>query len=430
MKGRGPSSPAPRDPAAPIHPDAALRIVEGLVCRLGSERVSLAEALGRFPAEEPVAVLEQPPFDKATMDGYAYASSDGGMAEAGAEFELVGSLAAGDPPPPPLVAGSCVRIMTGAPVPEGAVAVHRFERSRLEGHRLILERREDDLNIVRRGANRRAGDVLFPRRRLRPQDLALLASDGLGTIEVVRRPRVVVLSTGNELRAPGSVAAADLSAGAIYDSNGSLLAAQAESAGCEVSFAGIVRDEEAALREAVVAASRQADLLIVSGGVSAGSFDYVPSVLEAAGYVFLFRKIAVRPGMPAILGRLEPGATRGGEGGAGTSRIAAGFVYGMPGNPVSAFVNFELFVKPLIWRFAGLSYEPPVARAVLASAVRRDVAERVEFLPVEFDGTKAFPLRYTGSTMLDALSKADALVRLEIGQREIPEGAEVLARLI
>ena len=392
-----------------IHPDEAVRLIDRLDCRLGAERLPLASALGRVPSEGIHAFLDQPPFDKATMDGFAYATADGAAAGPGASFAIVDAIAAGSPPPPPLAAGECVRIMTGAPVPAGACAVHRLERSEVAGARFSIAAREDDLNIVRRGANRRAGDSLFPRRRLRPQDIALLASDGAAEVGVVSRPRVAVLSTGCELRSPGEV----LSPGSIYDSNGPLFVAQAETAGCEASFEGIVPDDEGALRAAIGAASEGADLLIISGGVSAGDFDFVPEALERSGFSVLFRKIAMRPGMPALLCR------RGGK-----------FAYGMPGNPVSAFVNFEVIVKPLLSRFAGLVYEPDLARVRTGAAILREVAERVEFLPVELRDGIASPLRYTGATMLDALSRADALVRLEIGQREIPEGAETLARLL
>jgi molybdopterin molybdotransferase len=299
--------------------------------------------------------------------------------------------------------------MTGAPVPEGASAVHRLERSEASGGRVLLSAAEDAVNIIRRGANGRSGEELLPRRPLSPQDIGLLAAGGIAEIEAVRRPRVRVLSSGDELRAAGRA----LGPGLIYDSNGPLLVAQAALAGCLASFEGIVPDDETALRDAIGAASRDADLIIVSGGVSAGDFDFVPKALERAGFSVLFRGLAMRPGMPALLGRR-----------AGT------FAYGMPGNPVSAFVNFEMMVKPLLWRLAGIVYEPRTARVRMAEAVSRVDAERVEFLPVEIRGGLVFPLRYTGSTMLEAIVRASALVRLEIGQSGITEGSETDARLL
>jgi molybdopterin molybdotransferase len=392
-----------------IHPDDALRLIESIECRLGSETVALASALGRIPAEELRARVDQPPFDKATMDGFAYAGAEGSMAESGASFEVVDAVAAGAPPPSPLSAGECVRIMTGAPVPVGACAVHRLERAEFAGSRMVVASREDEINIIRRGANRRAGDPLISRRPLKPQDLALLASDGIAEIRVVARPRVAVLSTGCELRSPGE----ELAPGAIYDSNGRLLVALAEASGCSAVFSGVVPDDEGALREAVRAASAGADLLLVSGGVSAGDFDFVPSALESSGFDLLFHGVAVRPGKPVLLAR------RGGL-----------FVFGLPGNPVSAFVDFELFAKCLIRRFAGLIHEPKLVRVRLGAPVSREVADRVEFRPLELRGGLAHPLRYTGSTMLDVLPRTDALARLEIGQREMPKGAEILARFL
>jgi len=394
-----------------IHPDEALRLIGSLECRLGAEKVAIASALGRVPVSAPVSLLDQPPFDKSTMDGFAYAraGADGALADIGESFALVGSIAAGAAPGRPLAPGDCVRIMTGAPVPEGTRAVHRLERSEESGGLVVIAAREDAANIVRRGVNRRAGEELFPRRPLRPQDIGILASNGLAEIEVVRRPRVRVLSTGNELRAAGEA----LGPALIYDANGPLLVAQAAAAGCRASFSGIVPDDENALCDAISAASADADLVIVSGGASAGDFDFVPRALERLGFETLFRGISMRPGMPALLGR------RGGC-----------FAYGMPGNPVSAFVNFELMLKPLLAGFAGLAFDPPSMRVRMAKPVSRAPAERVEFLPVEIGEGYAYPLRYTGSAMLDALACADALVRLEIGVSEIPQGAETLARLI
>jgi molybdopterin molybdotransferase len=294
--------------------------------------------------------------------------------------------------------------------------VHRLERSEVSGSRLRIASREDEINIVRRGANRLAGEELFPRRPLKAQDIGLLAANGVAELEAIRRPRVRVLSTGDELAAAGEELAAageELGPGRIYDSNGPLLVAQASAAGCDASFDGIVRDEEDALRDAIMLISGDADLVLISGGVSAGDYDFVPKALQRAGFSILFRGLALRPGMPALLGR------RGEV-----------FAYGMPGNPVSAFVNFEAIVKPLLWRLAGLAYKPPTARVRMAKAAYGHAADRVEFLPVEILGGLAFPLRYTGSTMLDALARADAFVRIEIGEREIPEGTETDARLV
>jgi molybdopterin molybdotransferase len=392
-----------------MHPDDAIRLIESLDVRLPSETVSLADALGRVPVLTPVTLLDQPPFDKSTMDGFAYASAEENLADTGDSFILAGTAAAGSPPRPPLAAGECLRIMTGAPLPKGTFAVHRLERSEVSDGRVRILAREDEVNIARRGANSREGEELFPLRPLRPQDIALLAANGIANIEVIRRPRVRVLSTGNELRAAGQ----SLCPGLIYDSNGPQLVAQAAAFGCDAIFGGIVSDDEDALRDAIVQAAEHADLVIASGGVSAGDLDFVPMAMERAGFSALFRALAMRPGMPALL-----------------CRRGAVFAYGMPGNPVSSFVNFELVVKPLLMRFSGLRYEPRLETARMGKAVSRRDAGKIEFLPVRLEGGIAYPLRYTGSTMLDVLARADALIRLEAGQCEAAEGTEVHARRI
>jgi molybdopterin molybdotransferase len=398
-----------------IRLEEALSIIESIEVRLPAETLALDRALGRIPARDPVSRIDQPPFDKSTMDGFAYASTSGAFAEPGEAFRLVGAVAAGEIPGRRLASGECVRIMTGAPVPEGATAVHRLERASQSEGRVVIEAREGESNIVRRAANRPAGETIFPRRALRPQDIGMLAANGMAEIEAIRRPRLRVLSTGDELvAAGGEPSLGDVPGpGRIFDSNGPQLLAQARAAGCEAFFGGIVRDDELTLRAAIEEAAETADIVIVSGGVSAGDFDYVPSSAEKAGFRALFHGIAMKPGKPAFLGR------RG-----------ECFLYGMPGNPLSAFVNFEVLIRPMLARLCGIRDEPATSRVRLGASASRRELDRVEFLPVDIRGGLAFPVRYTGSTMLDALAAARGLIRLEIGQAAIEAGAETDARLI
>jgi molybdopterin molybdotransferase len=393
-----------------IHPDEALTIIDAIETRLPTEIVALDRALGRVPAADPVSRVDQPPFDKSTMDGFAYASADGELARAGDEFRIVRSIAAGGAPGARLGLGECARIMTGAPIPQGAAAVHRLELARAVGDRASIAAPEAEPNIARAASNRPAGEAIFQRRELRPQDIGILAANGIAEIEVVRRPVVRVLSTGDELAAADGAA---LGEWRIYDSNGPQLVAQAAAAGCEASFGGIVPDDEAALRAAIDEASRTADLIIVSGGVSAGDFDYVPAAARLAGFDLLFHGIAMKPGKPAFLAR------RGDR-----------FLYGAPGNPLAAFVGFEVMIRPLLARLAGLLFRPAAARVRLGGAISGRDAERVEFLPVKLRDGLAFPLRCSNSTMLDALAEADALVRLEIGRARAEIGEELDARLV
>jgi len=394
-----------------IHPDEALAMIEAIEVRLPGETIRVEEALGRVPLADPVSRVDQPPFDKATMDGFAYASADGALAAVGEAFRVVGSVAAGEAPAASLGLGECVRIMTGAPLPEGAAAVHRLERVSESAGAIVVAQAEEEPNIVRRAANRPAGERLFRSRPLKAQDIGILAANGIARIEVARKPVVRVISTGDELVAASSGQA--LGPGRIYDSNGPQLVAQAREAGCEAAFMGIAGDDEDAIAQAIGRAAREADLVLVSGGVSAGDYDYVPGAAGRAGFKAIFQRIAMKPGKHAYLGR------RGDA-----------FLYGFPGNPMAAFVNFEILIRPLLLRLCGAERETRMIRARMGEAASRRETDRVEYLPALLRGALAYPLRYTGSTMLDVLAEADALIRLEIGVPRAEAGEEIDARLV
>ena len=268
--------------------------------------------------------------------------------------------------------------------------------------------------MIRRGENQRKGDLLLSRRVLRPQDLGILASSGYASVPVVKPPVVGVLATGNEIVPAGG----DLMSASVYDSNGPQLLAQAAAMGGRPVSFGIVRDEEKEVRAALEKALGASDILLVSGAVSVGDFDFVPEVLVSLGVERVFHTLKMKPGKPLFFGRLQGKA-----------------VFGLPGNPVSSFVGFEIFVRPYLEARLGLPRKRNELTARLASAVKRGESGRVEFLPAKLDagaaaGPRVRPLPYRGSSMLAALAEADCLLRLEIGENEVAEGRWVRVRLL
>ncbi|MBL8966645.1 MAG: molybdopterin molybdotransferase MoeA [Spirochaetaceae bacterium] len=405
-------------PTEALHPDEALRLVLHAAPPPVLELVPLGEAQGRALSKALPALVDQPPFDKSAMDGFAH-----DPASPAELYRVVSAVAAGASSSRVLGPGECSRIMTGAPIPPGASAVQRVEWTEEAGKAAdcaVLVRflkPEGVSNVIRRGENLRAGEPLLSPRLLEPQDIGILAASGYGEVEVARRPLVGVVSTGDELCTPGT----PLGPASIYDSNGPQLAAQARAAGCGARFYGAVRDEPGALEALLERALEECDVVLVSGGVSMGDFDYVPRALEALGVERVFHNLAMRPGKPTWFGRR--GATA---------------AFGLPGNPVSTFVNFEVLVRPHLAARMGLAHEPRVVRARLAAPLVRRGSDRVEFLPARLERAgagegaeqAARPLGYHGSSMLNVLAEADCLLRMELGRERIEEGSIVDARLL
>jgi molybdopterin molybdotransferase len=388
-----------------LHPDKALALIEAIDAEVRVEEIELGQALGRALAEVVLAPEDSPPFPKAAMDGFAVSSADPGPA-----WRLAATLAAGDGPAEPLGRGECAKIMTGAMLPPGADKVLRVEYTREQDGVVTLLTPEPYGNVIGRGENLRKGERVLGPRMLAPQDVGVLASLGRARVRVAARPEVGILATGSELRNPGE----PLGPGQIYNSNGLQACAQVTAAGGRPRYYGIVRDEPAALREAVNRALEECDLLLLSGGVSMGELDFVPGVLRDCGAEILFHKTAIKPGKPTLFARWQRRA----------------YAIGLPGNPVSAFVIFEVFVRPLLARLLGLRYEPRTVRARLAEPVKRRDTERVEYRPMRLEAGEVRALPYHGSAHLNALSGADALLRLEIGVNRIAEGTWTDVRLL
>ncbi|MFN0084381.1 MAG: gephyrin-like molybdotransferase Glp [Blastocatellia bacterium] len=391
----------------------ALEVILGRTPLLPSEEVALAEAEGRVMREDAVSDLDLPPFDRARMDGYAVRSAD--AAAVPARLREVGAAAAGGSYAGVLGAGEAVRIMTGAPVPAGADAVQKIEVIReLGGGWIEIEEAvAPGQFITPRGVEARAGEVMVRAGdRVTPAVAAVLASFGAARARVSRRPRVAVISTGSELvevhETPGPAQ--------IRNSNTYSLAGYARAAGAEVTGAGIVRDDFDATREAIGAALAEADLVMLSGGVSMGDYDLVKPALEALGAEILVEKVAMHPGKPTVF-----------------ARVGEKVVFGLPGNPVSVAVSFHLFARPALLKMQGAAeIHLPRMRAFVARAVKGAPPRRSHQparLVIRDGRVEAEPLKWSGSSDLVAFMRADALIVVPEDRQALNEGelAEVIS---
>ena len=370
--------------------------LDSISYRLPIEEVPIDRACGRIMPGLALSRIASPPFDKAAMDGYAVRAAD-----RRSRYHVVATISAGDHPTGSLQDGECAAIMTGAMLPLGADKVIRREYTRREGDEVEITEPEPLENVIKAGENCRAGDPVLGPRVLRPQDIGVLASVGIAELEVARRSHAGIISTGSELRAPGD----ELGPGQIYNSNGYQITAQLQSYGCTTTNHGIVADDPERLAEVVEIALRESDLVILSGGVSMGDFDFVPGVLSRCGVEIGFHRIAFKPGKPTLFGR---------KGDA--------FVFGLAGNPVSTFVLCEVLVRRLLLHISGVSGEPPAVRATLSEEVYRKSSDRLEFLPAVIENGMVRPLSYQGSAHINALSEANCLFALDAGVERLSKG--------
>jgi molybdopterin molybdotransferase len=385
--------------------EEALAIVVASARYLGDEPAPLHAAAGRMLAVDILADADQPPFDKSAMDGFACRRAD-----LPGPWVVVETIAAGAVAREPVGPGRCARIMTGAPVPRGADCVVKFEDAEIlaDGTVRCLNA-TTAANICRQGEDVRRGDLLLARgTRIAAPHVAVLAGAGYAEVTVACRPRVAIIATGDELVAvdahPGT--------GQIRDSNGPQLAAQTVAAGGVPTILPTVCDDAAALRKALAAALADHDVVVLSGGVSTGDFDLVPQAMRDCGLEIHFDSIAMKPGRPTTY----------------ASRDAA-WCFGLPGNPVSTFVQFEVLVRPLLSCLMGGDPSPRTFLAPLAEGVVRRASSRQSWLPVSLtaDG-EVRPLVYHGSAHIHAICHADGFIVLPVGTTYLEKGALVHVR--
>jgi molybdopterin molybdotransferase len=388
-----------------ISVEAAEKILGEFPVALTIESVPLLAAQNRILAQDIFSPFAIPEFDKSAMDGYAYISNDPSPF-----YKISETIAAGTPPRLTVTPGHCAKIMTGAMLPQGADRVVKRECTNEENGLMNIVAEDKNRNIRYKGEDLQAGQLVLAKgTRLQAAQIALLAQLGLAEVPTARPIRVGIITTGSELVEPGS----PLGPGQIYNSNYYSLAAQVNACGATSMTMGRIADDLETTTTLITSCLSRCDLLIISGGVSAGDFDFVPAAMKKAGVTMHFEKIAVQPGMPTVFG------SKG-------SKI----VFGLPGNPVSTFVIFEVFIKPLIMRLMGHDFQPLLLPATLKNDYHRSRAGRSVFLPLSVQNGQATIIAYHGSAHLHALNQANALLYIPAEKLSIPAGSTVDVRFI
>jgi len=380
----------------------AIQIVIEQTPVLATELVSIQDSLHRVLAQDVIADTDLPPFNRSQMDGYAVRSEE--TKSAPVRLRIVGESAAGKGWHHEMHEGQAVRIMTGAPVPMGADAVQQVELTHeLKDNTVVevLESVDEGRSIVNRGSEVTKGEtVLLAGSILNPAMLAVLASFGCAEVEVRRRPVMAVIATGSELVTVDQVPGQDQ----IRDSNNYSIGAYAARAGAIVERLPLIGDNTASLKRAIEKASKKCDMIVISGGVSMGVYDFTKTALQELGAELFFERLALRPGKPTVFGRLPNGT----------------LVFGLPGNPVSVSVTFNLFARTSLLAMQGAT-EPSLKSetGVLAKSVKGNI-DRESYLPSQLttndDGQLVvFPLKWGGSSDFVAFAAATALLNIPAG---------------
>jgi molybdopterin molybdotransferase len=371
-----------------------------------AERIGLLDSAGRILSEDVFSDINMPPFNRSAVDGFACRRADIGLV-----LDVIETIRAGQSPVKAVGPGQCTRIMTGSPVPEGAdcvLMVEETEESQDDKIRFVGQQTKTNISCFAEDV--REGDrVLEAGTLIRPQHIAIMSAVGHVSPLVATRPTVAIIATGDEIVEP------QLKPGLsqIRNSNGYQLVEQVRKAGAVPQYMGIAADNEQDTLDIIVAALSENDIVLLTGGISMGTYDFVPSVMENAGVSILFRKIALQPGKPTIFGIKED------------KRI-----FGLPGNPVSSFTIFEILVKPLLWKMMGLKEPYRTLRLPIGTDYERRRNDRMQWLPVRILDGKIFPLEYHGSAHIFSLASADALAAIPLGITKLSAGDLIDARPI
>lgn len=376
--------------------EKAYEIVMNSSFPTGTEKISYTASLNRILAADIISDVDMPPFNKATVDGFACKRTD-----LGKELEIIETVQAGKSPEKIPGILQCARIMTGAPVPSGSDCIFMVEDSEIlpSGKvRFTGSYRKDNISL--KGEDVKKGDIVLESgKKIQPQDIAVMATVGSTEVDVFCKPLIGVISSGDELVEPEELPGDSQ----IRNSNACQLIAQVERSGASGKYYGIARDDEEDTLRIVSRAIKECEIVIITGGVSAGDFDFVPSVLEEAGVKILFTRIAVQPGKPTTFGVHKKA-----------------LVFGLPGNPVSSFIQFEMLVRPLICRMMGHNWQPVIFQLPMKESFTRLSAERMAWLPVKITD-KGFVslIEFHGSAHISSLPEADGVISVPVNIKTI-----------
>jgi molybdopterin molybdotransferase len=386
--------------------EEALKIVSANTVLCGVEKVDILQSTGRVLREDIFSDMNMPPFNRSAVDGFACRKED-----LEKELIVIETIRAGQAPTLPIASGQCTRIMTGSPVPEGADCVIMVEETvEIVDNRIRFTGKTTKTNISRFAEDVREGDlVLSSGTIIRPQHIAILAAVGCVIPKVTVQPRVAVIATGDEIVEPHIKPGISQ----IRNSNGYQLVEQVRKAGAIPEYMGIAADNEKDTLSKILDALSRNDVIILTGGISMGTYDFVPAVMEKAGIDILFRTLMLQPGRPTIFGLK------------GDKRI-----FGLPGNPVSSFTIFEILAKPMLWKMMGVKEYVSSLKMPIGTDYQRKRSDRMQWLPVQIRDGKVFPVEYHGSAHIFALAQADALAAIPLGITQLSVGELIDVRQI
>ena len=390
--------------------DEAQEIIQDLFdkyCNAESEEINCEDAYGRVLFNDVYSRMDFPPFDKALKDGFAILSEDsyGASEESPNTLEIIDFLEAGSITDKKVEKGKCVEISTGAAMPEGANAVVMVEYcEKFDDKVNLLTTATPSQDVAKKGSDIEEGNLILKKGDvLNPGKIGVLLSQGFKTIEVFKKPTVGVISSGNEITMQGE----DLPFGKIYDVNGNMIKNDAVSCGADAKFLGVVRDNYDQVKEKILESLKDVDILLCSGGTSAGLGDVIKHVLDELGEVYI-HGISVQPGKPTIVGVIDEK-----------------LVMGLPGNPVSALMIFNAFVAPPLTEVAGIEkdFEQKVIKGVMSRRIHSPVG-RMQYQLVKVNGSEIQPI-FKDSGAIFSLSSADGYVKVEKSVELLDEGEEV-----